>query len=75
MIRRAIMARAPGAIEIAGRADAISTAVSALKQGDVLLVAGKGHETGQIVGKTVIPYSDHEAVAAALAAVRNAANG
>ncbi len=67
-IRRAIMAGAPGAIEIAGRADAIAMATGNLKRGDVLLVAGKGHETGQIVGKTVIPYSDHEAVAAALAA-------
>ncbi len=68
VIRRAIMAAAPGAIEIAGRAAAIATAIGNLKRGDVLLVAGKGHETGQIIGKTVIPYSDHEAVAAALAA-------
>jgi UDP-N-acetylmuramoyl-L-alanyl-D-glutamate--2,6-diaminopimelate ligase len=37
-----------------------------LTKGDVLLVAGKGHETGQTVGTTVIPFSDHEAVAAAL---------
>ena len=75
VIRGEILARAPGATEIASRAEAISAAVSALKQGDVLLVAGKGHETGQITGKVVIPFSDHEAVAAALAAVRNAANG
>jgi UDP-N-acetylmuramoyl-L-alanyl-D-glutamate--2,6-diaminopimelate ligase len=65
-IRRAIMQGAPGAVEIAGRAGAIAAAVGALKRGDVLLVAGKGHETGQIVGKTVIPFSDHEAVASAL---------
>ena len=38
-----------------------------LGNGDVLLVAGKGHETGQIVGSTVLPFSDHEAVRAALA--------
>ena len=76
MIRRAIMAAAPGAIEIAGRADAIVMATGNLKRGDVLLVAGKGHETGQIVGKTVIPYSDHEAVASALAAAaRRTSNG
>ena len=76
MIRRAIMAAAPGAIEIAGRADAIAMATGNLKRGDVLLVAGKGHETGQIVGKTVIPYSDHEAVASALAAAaRRTSNG
>ncbi len=74
-IRGEILARAPGAAEIASRAEAIAAAVAALKQGDVLLVAGKGHEAGQIVGKEVIPFSDHEAVAAALAAVRNAANG
>ena len=37
-----------------------------LKRGDVLLVAGKGHETGQTIGTTVIPFSDHDAVAAAL---------
>ena len=73
-IRRAIMAAAPGAIEIAGRADAIAMATGNLKRGDVLLVAGKGHETGQIVGKTVIPYSDHEAVAAALAASTRGTN-
>ena len=36
------------------------------RAGDVLLIAGKGHETGQIVGDRVIPYSDHEAVAALL---------
>lgn len=68
-IRREILAGAPGAVEIAGRADAIAAAAGNLKKGDVLLVAGKGHETGQIIGKTVIPFSDHEAVAAALAAI------
>jgi UDP-N-acetylmuramoyl-L-alanyl-D-glutamate--2,6-diaminopimelate ligase len=69
-IRRAIMVAAPGAIEIGRRADAIAAAIANLKSGDALLVAGKGHETGQIVGKTVIPFSDHDAVAAALAARR-----
>jgi UDP-N-acetylmuramoyl-L-alanyl-D-glutamate--2,6-diaminopimelate ligase len=74
-IRSAILAAAPGAIEIADRACAISTAVGSLKRGDVLLVAGKGHETGQIRGETVIPFSDHEAVAAALSAARSQAYG
>ncbi|MCJ7788177.1 MAG: UDP-N-acetylmuramoyl-L-alanyl-D-glutamate--2,6-diaminopimelate ligase [Methyloceanibacter sp.] len=65
-IRREILAAAPGAIEIGDRATAIAEAVSTLKTGDILLVAGKGHETGQTIGTTVIPFSDHDAVAAAL---------
>jgi UDP-N-acetylmuramoyl-L-alanyl-D-glutamate--2,6-diaminopimelate ligase len=67
-IRAAILAAAKNATDIADRADAIRTGISALQQGDVLLIAGKGHETGQIVGDKVLPFSDHEAVAAALAA-------
>ncbi len=43
-------------------------AIAALQPGDALLIAGKGHETGQIVGDKILPFSDHEAVAAALAA-------
>jgi UDP-N-acetylmuramoyl-L-alanyl-D-glutamate--2,6-diaminopimelate ligase len=69
LIRRAILAAAPSAIEVAGRGRAVERAIAGLRRGDVLLVAGKGHETGQIVGNTVIPYSDHDAVAAALGAV------
>ena len=65
-IRAEILAAAPGAREIGDRAEAVSAAVRMLGAGDVLLVAGKGHETGQIVGNTVLPFSDHEAVAAAL---------
>ena len=65
-IRAAILAAAPGAREIGDRAAAIRTAVAELNAGDVLLIAGKGHETGQIVGDRVLPFSDHEAVAAAL---------
>ena len=45
---------------------AIRKAVADLKSGDVLLIAGKGHETGQIVGDRILPFSDHDAVAAAL---------
>ena len=67
-IRAAILAAAKNATDIGDRADAIRTGISALQQGDVLLIAGKGHETGQIVGDKVLPFSDHEAVAAALAA-------
>ncbi len=65
-IRRQILAAAPGAVEIGDRGRAIREAVGMLKSGDVLVVAGKGHETGQIVGKTVLPFSDHDAVASAL---------
>ena len=65
-IRAAIIAAAPGAIEIGDRHEAIRSTVAGLGAGDVLLVAGKGHETGQIIGDRVVPFSDHEAVAAAL---------
>jgi len=65
-IRAAILAAAPGATEIGDRAAAIRSGIAALAAGDVLLIAGKGHETGQILGGTVIPFSDHDAVAAAL---------
>src|SRR5204863_3605974 len=65
-IRSAILAAARGAIEIGDRGEAIRRAVAGLEPGDVLLVAGKGHESGQIVGDRVLPFTDHEAVAAAL---------
>jgi UDP-N-acetylmuramoyl-L-alanyl-D-glutamate--2,6-diaminopimelate ligase len=67
-IRAAILAEAKGANDIGDRAEAIKAGIAALQPGDALLVAGKGHETGQIVGDQVLPFSDHEAVAAALAA-------
>jgi UDP-N-acetylmuramoyl-L-alanyl-D-glutamate--2,6-diaminopimelate ligase len=67
MIRAAIMAEAKGAREIGDRTDAIRTAISGLQSGDALLIAGKGHETGQIVGDKTLPFSDHDAVIAALA--------
>jgi UDP-N-acetylmuramoyl-L-alanyl-D-glutamate--2,6-diaminopimelate ligase len=65
-IRAAIMAACPAGIEVAGRSQAIGRAIEGLRDGDVLLVAGKGHETGQIIGHDVVPYSDHEAVEAAI---------
>ncbi|MGH6717558.1 MAG: Mur ligase family protein, partial [Bradyrhizobium sp.] len=65
-IRSAILSGAKGAIEIGDRATAIRTAIADLEAGDALLIAGKGHETGQIVGDRVLPFSDHEAVASAL---------
>jgi UDP-N-acetylmuramoyl-L-alanyl-D-glutamate--2,6-diaminopimelate ligase len=67
LIRAAILSSAKGAVEIGDRAEAIGKAVAGLADGDVLLIAGKGHETGQIVGDRVLPFSDHDAVASALA--------
>ncbi|MDO9564035.1 MAG: UDP-N-acetylmuramoyl-L-alanyl-D-glutamate--2,6-diaminopimelate ligase [Bradyrhizobium sp.] len=66
-IRAAILAAAKSATEIGDRAEAIRSAIAALQPGDALLIAGKGHETGQIVGGTTLPFSDHDAVASALA--------
>lgn len=60
VIRAEILAASPGASEIGDRADAIRQAVASLGQGDLLVVAGKGHETGQIVGDRVLPFDDAE---------------
>ncbi|MEO7654638.1 MAG: UDP-N-acetylmuramoyl-L-alanyl-D-glutamate--2,6-diaminopimelate ligase [Sphingomicrobium sp.] len=61
-IRSAIMAAAPGAIEVAGRREAIAEAIRLARPGDILLLAGKGHETGQIIGagkdQRVLPFDD-----------------
>jgi len=65
-IRAEVRKGAPGAREIADRAAAIQEAVEGLRQGDVLVVAGKGHEQGQIVGETVYPFDDATEVARAL---------
>ena len=59
-IRAEIMAACPQATEIADRAEAILAGVDALQPGDTLLIAGKGHETGQIVGANVYPFNDAE---------------
>jgi UDP-N-acetylmuramoyl-L-alanyl-D-glutamate--2,6-diaminopimelate ligase len=65
-IRQAILAAAPGAIEIGDRRQAIREAVAALHAGDTLVVAGKGHEEGQTVGAETLHFSDHEEVRDAL---------
>jgi UDP-N-acetylmuramyl-tripeptide synthetase len=65
-IRAAILAAAPGAREIGDRAEAIRAGVALLEPGDALVIAGKGHETGQIVGERVLPFSDAEEARAAL---------
>jgi len=67
-IRRAIIAAAPHAVAIADRREAIAAAIAELRHGDILVIAGKGHETGQIIGDKVLPFDDalvaREAIAA-----------
>ena len=58
VIRAAIMACAPGAQEIGGRRDAIAAAVAMAGKDDIVLLAGKGHEQGQIIGDRVLPFDD-----------------
>jgi UDP-N-acetylmuramoyl-L-alanyl-D-glutamate--2,6-diaminopimelate ligase len=66
-IRRQILEGCPAAREIGDRRRAIMHAVAALAAGDLLVVAGKGHETGQIIGDAVIAFDDVEAVQTAIA--------
>ncbi|MBL8660707.1 MAG: UDP-N-acetylmuramoyl-L-alanyl-D-glutamate--2,6-diaminopimelate ligase [Rhodospirillales bacterium] len=66
-IRRQILSGCPDALDIGDRGEAIALAVAGLRRGDVLVVAGKGHETGQIVGDTVHPFEDGAVVRAAVA--------
>ncbi len=66
-IRRAVLAGCPGAVEIGDRRAAIRAAIAALEAGDLLVVAGKGHETGQIIGSEVRPFDDAAEVRGALA--------
>ena len=68
-IRAEILQACPEAIEIADRAEAILRAVDSLEPGDALLIAGKGHETGQIVGDVVYPFDDAEQASVAVAAL------
>jgi UDP-N-acetylmuramoyl-L-alanyl-D-glutamate--2,6-diaminopimelate ligase len=68
-IRAAVRAGAPDATEIGDRAEAILTAVDALQPGDALLIAGKGHETGQVVGHDILPFDDIEQASVAVAAL------
>jgi UDP-N-acetylmuramoyl-L-alanyl-D-glutamate--2,6-diaminopimelate ligase len=58
LIRRAILAAAPGAVEIGGRREAIAAAITDAGPHDIVLLAGKGHEQGQIVGDRVLPFDD-----------------
>ena len=72
LIRKAILDKVPNADEIADRDAAILEGVRRLKKGDVLMIAGKGHETGQIVKGETLPFSDHDAAIAALKSVQEA---
>jgi len=69
-IRKEVLAGCPDAREIGDRGEAIRTVVAELKKGDTLVIAGKGHETGQIIGKEVHPFSDQETALGALEAER-----
>jgi UDP-N-acetylmuramoyl-L-alanyl-D-glutamate--2,6-diaminopimelate ligase len=74
-IRQAVLEGCPGGIEIGDRRAAIRTALAGLEAGDLLLIAGKGHETGQIVGDRVLPFDDAEEARAALAELAAATRG
>ncbi|NNL74630.1 MAG: UDP-N-acetylmuramoyl-L-alanyl-D-glutamate--2,6-diaminopimelate ligase, partial [Silicimonas sp.] len=68
-IRAAVLAGCPDATEVGDRAEAILRAVDMLEAGDALLIAGKGHETGQTVGDAVFPFDDSEQASVAVAAL------
>jgi UDP-N-acetylmuramoyl-L-alanyl-D-glutamate--2,6-diaminopimelate ligase len=68
-IRADVMPGCPEATEIGDRAEAILTAVDALQPGDALLIAGKGHETGQVIGDDVLPFDDIEQASVAVSAL------
>jgi UDP-N-acetylmuramoyl-L-alanyl-D-glutamate--2,6-diaminopimelate ligase len=68
-IRAAILAACPEANEVGDRAEAILRAVDALLPGDALLIAGKGHESGQVIGTDVYPFDDVEQASVAVAAL------
>ncbi len=68
-IRAAILAACPAAIEVGDRAEAILRAADALQPGDALLIAGKGHETGQTIAGQVYPFDDVEQASLAVAAL------
>ena len=69
-IRAAVLSGAKGAREIGDRAEAIRTVIRELKKGDTLVIAGKGHETGQIIGKEILPFSDQDEALVALAGAK-----
>ncbi len=69
VIRAAVMSGAPDAYNVGDRAEAILRGVDMLAPGDALIICGKGHESGQIVGDTVLPFDDVEQASIAVAAL------
>ncbi len=69
LIRAAVMGGAPGAQNIGDRAEAILRGVDQLMPGDALIICGKGHESGQTIGDTVLPFDDVEQASIAVAAL------
>ncbi|MEM6373293.1 MAG: UDP-N-acetylmuramoyl-L-alanyl-D-glutamate--2,6-diaminopimelate ligase [Pseudomonadota bacterium] len=69
LIRKAVMEGCPDAYDVGDRAEAILRAVDALGPGDALLIAGKGHEAGQIIGDDILPFDDAEQASVAVAAL------
>lgn len=67
-IRKAVMEGAEGATEIGNRSDAIAAALNMMNAGDVVVIAGKGHEQGQIIGTQTLPFDD-------VAVAKNVMNG
>lgn len=72
LIRSDVLAGVPDGLDIGDRGAAIQHAIKDLRKGDTLLIAGKGHETGQIIGDRVVPFSDQETARAALTEAANA---
>jgi UDP-N-acetylmuramoyl-L-alanyl-D-glutamate--2,6-diaminopimelate ligase len=68
-IRSQVLLGCPEAYEVGDRAEAILRGVDMLEAGDALLIAGKGHETGQVIGDDVLPFDDAEQASVAVAAL------
>ena len=71
-IRAEVMLGAPDAMEVADRAEAILRGVDALQPGDALLICGKGHESGQVIGDDIFPFDDVEQASLAVSALDGA---
>lgn len=70
LIREAVLSGVPRAIEIGDRAKAIEHAILSAQAGDIVVIAGKGHEAGQIVGREVLPFNDADEVRGVIARMK-----